>query len=114
MTFVPLPYFTLASGAVPVVRFAFLTVVVGVYGASLGTSTIGWTIVALLAAHTLVYAAMLALGARLVVRALPTPTPTLSLLLALGALALGCSLFPMYHTPFDDASAYTTWWGLLQ
>ena len=109
---VPLPFVVAVHGSVPVVRFALLGAVSGVYAAAVDGSGVAWTMTASLAAHALVYAALLALPAALLARALPAPWRRAGVwsLLALGfATAL---LFDVYWTPFDDVAARSDWLGL--
>lgn len=110
----PLPYLTLAQGAVPVVRYALLAGIVGAYGVGMRGDGVAWLIFAMLLAHALLYAALLAVAARLAARLLPDPTPARAVAAGL-VLVFGIALaLPIYHTPFDDQHAHTTWTGLFQ
>lgn len=114
MLFLPLPTLALAPGAVPVARYVFLAAIVGVYAIGVGGTGVTWTIFALLVGHAVLYAVLLTLVARAVTRLLPDPLPIGAVTFGLAVLVVLALVVPLYHTPFDDAVAHTTWLGLFQ
>jgi len=111
----PLPFLALANGAVPVARFALLAAVVGTYVLGTdGSSTVTWIVLGLLALHAVGYAVLLAVGVRIVCRVLPDPVPAGPVVALVVVSVVTALAVPIYHTPFDDAVAYTPWLGLFQ
>ncbi len=110
----PLPYLFMYDGAVPVVRYAFLTIVTGSYALLIDGSAVAWPMVAILATHALLYAVLLIAPAALVARIVAPHwrTRIVAAVFIVGfTIAVG---LPIYETPADDVSARANWIGLFQ
>jgi len=111
---VPLPYYVVADGSVPVVRFAMMAAVAAFYSAFVDGSGVAWILTSMLAAHAVLFALVLAVVAALIARLLPpgARTKTVASLIVAGFVV--AVVFDVYRTPFDDAWVRTSWPGLFQ
>ncbi len=110
----PLPYLFMYDGAVPVVRYVLLTIVTGTYALLIDGSAVAWPLVAILAAHALLYAVLLIAPATLVARIIAPHwrTRVVAAFFIVGfTIAIG---LPIYETPADDVSARANWIDLFQ
>jgi len=111
---VPLPYFVIADGSVPAVRFALMTAIAAAYATLIDGSGVAWPLVTILALHLVVSAAVLAAGATVVAAVIPERVRgrvVVALVVAGFAVALSVDA---YRTPFDDVHATASWLGLFQ
>ena len=111
---VPLPYFIVAEGSVPVVRFAIVSSIATPYAVLVDGSGVAWPLAVILLLHVVVWAVALGIGAAVLARVLPEAARgrVVTLLIAGGfVLAL---LGDVYRTPFDDVRLHSTWTGLFQ
>jgi hypothetical protein len=110
----PLPYLFMYEGAVPVVRYAMLTIITATYSVLIDGSAVAWPMTFILAAHTLLFAAVLLSVAALAARWIPEQRRTQAVV-ALFAVGFAIAMaFPIYTTPADDVSAHANWIGLFQ
>ena len=106
----PLPYFMIESGRIPVVSlfiFALLTVPIAFTDPSLTTRVIG----GLFAAQTLIYGGGLYLAARLLAARIP-PTRRLAMVIGIAVALLLLMLCPVYVAPLSHGPGTTDWLGL--
>jgi hypothetical protein len=111
---IPLPYFVIGEGAVPVVRFALLGAVSAAYAGLIDGSGVAWPMTTILLLHVVVYSLVLAAAAFLVASLVPERARRW---IVPAAVAVGfcCALsFDLYHTPFDPSRAYNGWLGLFR
>lgn len=110
----PLPYFIVANGRVPVVRFTILSAITVAYAGLVDGSGVAWAMASILLSHVLVYSILLAIAAVLIARCLPANLrrPIVWIAIAIGFATV--LLFNVYRTPFDDASIHSNWIGLFQ
>lgn len=114
MLLIPLPYFILADGAVPAIRFAMLAAVAAAYAGFVDGSGVAWPLTVILLLHVVVSALVLALLAALAAYVMPVRSRgwlVAALIVAGFAVALG---FDVYRTPFDDVRPRAGWLGLFQ
>jgi hypothetical protein len=111
---VPLPYWLIADGHVPVVRFAMLGLVAAAYSAIIDGSGVGWMLTLILLGHVLVFSVLLAAAAAAVVWLVPASRRAQAVggLIVVGVLI--AVVFDVYTTPFDEAWLRTNWTGLFQ
>jgi hypothetical protein len=110
----PLPYLFLYEGAVPVVRYIFLTAVAGSYALFIDGSEMAWPMAFIMLAHALVFALALLTIAAALARLIPgTLRKTIVVTTFVVGLAVAVAL-PIYTTPMDDDSIHTNWIGLFQ
>jgi hypothetical protein len=110
----PLPYFIIANGSVPVVRIALLSAIAVSYAGFVDGSGVAWVMAYILLAHVAVYSILLAVGAIAIAYVLPANArrPAVWSFIVVGfTIAL---LFDVYRTPFDDVNVYSNWIGLFQ
>jgi len=111
---VPLPYLFMQEGAVPVVRYLFLTVIATGYAALIDGSEVAWPMTLIVAAHAAIYALLLYAVAGAAARVIPEKRRK-QVVVAVFALGFTLALLlPIYETPMDDESARSTWTGLFQ
>jgi hypothetical protein len=110
----PLPYFILADGRVPVVRMAILSGVAVAYAGLVDGSGVAWPMAYILLAHVVLYSILLAVGAAAATYLIPQKVrrPAVWSVIAVGFVTV--LLFDVYRTPFDDASIHSNWIGLFQ
>jgi len=111
---VPLPYFIIGEGSVPVARFAWLSVVSAAYAGFIDGSGVAWPMTTILVLHVLIYSVILAVVAYVVAFLIPERTRRwlIPVVVAVGfCVALA---YPVYHTPFDASRAYNGWLGLFR
>ncbi len=111
---IPLPYFIIAEGSVPVVRFAMVGGIAAVYAGFVDDSGVAWPMTIILLLHVIVSA--LALGGVAAVGAVLIPARSRrwwvpALIVAGFVVALS---FDVYRTPFDDVRLESNWAGLFQ
>jgi hypothetical protein len=110
----PLPYLFMQEGAVPVVRYVFLTVIAASYAALIDGSEVAWPMTFIVAAHGGIYALLLYAISAALARLIPQrrrKQVVVSVCVLGFALALLC---PIYTTPMDDQAARSNWIGLFQ
>lgn len=111
---VPLPYFIIAEGSVPVVRIALLSAISTAYAGLVDGSGVAWAMTSILFAHVVLYSILLGLGAATGAYVIPAGMRR-SIVWAFIVLGFATVLlFDIYRTPFDDASIYSNWIGLFQ
>ena len=110
----PLPYLFMQEGAVPVVRYVFLTVIAASYAALIDGSEVAWPMTFIVAAHGAIYALLLYAIVAALARLIPERRRKQ---VVVAGFALGFTialLFPIYATPMDDEAARSSWIGLFQ
>ena len=111
---VPLPYFIIAEGSVPVVRIALLAAIATAYAGFIDGSGVAWSMTSILVVHVVLYSILLGLGAMTAAYVIPERWRRI----VVGSFILigftTVLLFDVYRTPFDDVSMYSNWTGLFQ
>lgn len=110
----PLPYFIIANGRVPVVRIAFLAAISVGYAGFIDGSGVAWPMAYILLSHVVLYSILLAVGAALASNLIPQSVRRQVVWTSIIAGFTVALLFHVYRTPFDDVSIYSTWLGLFQ
>ncbi|TFH24167.1 MAG: hypothetical protein E4H03_04340 [Myxococcales bacterium] len=111
---IPLPYFLIAEGSVPVVRFAMLGGIAALYAGFVDGSGVAWTMTIVLLLHVIVWALSLGVVAALGAVLIPARSRRwwVTALIVVGfVFAL---VFDVYRTPFDDVRLQSNWAGLFQ
>ncbi len=111
---VPLPYFVMVHGHVPVVRMGLLGCITIAYAGAVDGSGVAWPMAALLWAHALTYGVLLWGAAALLARFVPARARSPFVWFAVGSGAFLALYFEIYHTPFAAESARSNWLGLFQ
>jgi hypothetical protein len=111
---VPLPYWIIADGRVPVARFAMRGAVSAAYSATVDGSGVAWTMTWLLAAHVVLFSLALGAATVAIVWVIPERTRRGTVWTAIAVAFLVALLFDVYRTPFDDVWARSSWLGLFQ
>lgn len=110
----PLPYFIIATGRVPVVRFAILSVITVTYAGIIDGSGVAWAMASILLGHVVVYSVLLGIGSVVVARMIPKDLRR-TLVWTLIAVGFATAIvFQIYRTPFDATSMRSNWIGLFQ
>ena len=111
---VPLPYFIVAEGSVPVIRFAIISSVATAYAVLVDGSGVAWPLAVILLLHVLVWAVALGIGAAVLARVLPDALRGRAVVLLIAAGFVLALVSDVYRTPFDDVRLNSTWTGLFQ
>jgi hypothetical protein len=111
---VPLPYFIIADGSVPVLRIAILSAISVAYASLIDGSGVAWAMVSILVAHVVAYSILLAIAAAAAAYVIPANArrPAVWAFIVTGFTT--ALLFDVYRTPFAKASIYSNWIGLFQ
>jgi len=110
----PLPYYIIANGSVPVVRIAILSAVSVAYAGFVDGSGVAWVMAFILLGHVILYSILLAAGAVALAYLIPAHTRRAAVWVVLAVGFTTALLFDVYRTPFADASMYSNWIGLFQ